>query len=169
MPAFTIKQEAYAAIEVQFACMHSDRELRLRVTAGGRPAFYRQCTRCGNAGKAISKRDAAEELHGADAQVFDTELELRWFAQKHATYVATYHAIKPEVEKEYQTYLSSPTWFAKRDAVIQKAKAVCECCQYFTATQVHHLTYARIGKETSEDLMAVCGYCHGVVHRKYAL
>lgn len=169
MPAFTIKREAYAAIEAEFACAHTARELRLRTIANGRQAFYRQCTRCGNAGRAIGWGEARSELKSADAPVFDTELESRWYARKHAAYVATYHAIKPALEAEYQAYLSSQPWYVKRGAAIQNASGVCECCEYFPATQAHHITYERIGHELPSDLMAVCSFCHELIHGKHVL
>lgn len=127
MPAFTIKREAYAAIEAEFACAHTTRELRLRLIKDGRSALYRQCTRCGNAGRAIGRGEAKSELKDSEALAFDTELEPRWHARKHAAYVATYHAIKPALEAEYQAYLSSQPWYVKRDAAIQNANGVCEC------------------------------------------
>lgn len=169
MPAFTIKRESYAAIEAEFACAHTTRELRLRLIKDGRPAFYRQCTRCGNAGRAIGGDKANSELQGSEAPAFDTELEPRWYARKHAAYVATYHAIKPALEAEYQAYLSSQPWYVKRDAAIQNANGACECCEYFPATQAHHITYARIGHELLSDLMAVCSFCHELIHDKHAL
>ena len=169
MPAFTIKREAYAAIEAKFACAHTMRALRLRTIENGRLAFYRQCTCCGNAGRAIGKSEARSELNGSDAPAFDTELEPRWFARKHAAYVATYHAIKPALEAEYQAYLSSQAWYVRRDAAIQNANGVCECCEYFPATQAHHITYDRIGHELPSDLMAVCSFCHQLIHGKHVL
>ncbi|MBS0582929.1 MAG: hypothetical protein JSS42_07490 [Proteobacteria bacterium] len=168
MATLIIKQKAYAAIEARFACLHTTRELRLRIIEDGRPFFYGQCTRCGNAGRAISKRDAIGELKGADAPMFDAELQPKWRARKHAAYVATYHAIEPELEAEYQAYLSSPAWYAKREAAIQEANGVCVCCQHFPATQAHHVTYERIGCEAPSDLMAVCSFCHGLIHGKHA-
>jgi hypothetical protein len=166
LPAFTIKQDAYAAINARFACTHTSRELRLRIIADGRRAFYRQCTRCESAGKAIAKAEAKKELKGSDAPPFDDEAEPKWHANKHATYVATYHAIRPALEAEYRVYLSSPAWYEKRDAAIRGAGGICECCDYFPAAQAHHLTYERIGNELPSDLMAVCSYCHALIHGK---
>lgn len=169
MPAFTIKREAYAAIEVEFACAHTARELRLRIIEDGRPTYYRQCISCGNAGRAVGRGEARSELKGSEAPAFDTELEPRWYARKQAAYVATYLAIKPALEAEYQAYLSSQPWYVKRDAAIQNANGVCECCESFPATQAHHITYERIGHELPSDLMAVCSFCHELIHGKHAL
>ena len=156
-------------IEAKFTCAHTARELRLRTISDGRLAFYRQCTRCGNAGRAIGKDEARRELKGSEAPAFDTELEPKWYARKHAAYVATYHGIKPALEAEYQAYLSSDSWRVRREATIQNANGVCECCEYFPANQAHHITYERIGHELPSDLMAVCSFCHGLIHGKHTL
>lgn len=169
MPAFTIKREAYTAIETEYSCVHSARELRLRIIKDGRPTFYRQCTRCGNAGKAIARGEAITELNGFEATSFDNELEPRWYARKQASYVATFYAIKPALEAEYQAYLSSKLWYVKRNAAIRKANGICECCEHYPATQAHHITYERIGQELPSDLMAVCSFCHELLHGKKAL
>lgn len=166
LPTFRIKQEAYAAIKEQFACAHHSRELRLRIIADGRSVFYRQCTQCGNADRAISRAEATKELQGAKAPPFDDDAEPKWRADMHATYIATYHAIKPGLEVEYQKYLSSPEWREKRDEAINRANRICECCELFPATIGHHLTYDRIGNELPSDLVAVCFHCHALIHRR---
>jgi predicted HNH restriction endonuclease len=38
-------------------------------------------------------------------------------------------------------------------------------CHIEKATQVHHLTYARIFFEEPEDLIAVCASCHFQLHK----
>ena len=78
-------------------------------------------------------------------------------------------------ERAYKReYLKSDEWKRKRDAVMKRAmfKAafngisisgipICEndgCTN--ESTQVHHITYERIGKEELDDLQALCGGCH---------
>ena len=39
-------------------------------------------------------------------------------------------------------------------------------CRKKPATQVHHLTYKRVGREMLFDLVAVCADCHEVVHEE---
>lgn len=168
MTQFIIKTKAYAAIEAKYACQHEHRELRLRTIAGGRQAYYRQCVRCGHAGMAIGKRAASAELQGFEASAFDGDLEHKWRARKHAEYVTTYDGIAPELRAEYEAYLASPEWAEKRTSVLRKADWICQCCEHFKATEVHHITYARIGREANSDLMAVCSFCHGLIHGKHA-
>ena len=66
----------------------------------------------------------------------------------------------------YKEYLRSNAWKRKRDMVMKRAKGICEktkCSK--SAEQVHHLTYANVGKETLEDLQAMCKGCHASEHK----
>lgn len=64
----------------------------------------------------------------------------------------------------YSGYLSSPLWRERRDLIIQRAKGECEVCRTRAAYQIHHLTYARVGRELPDDLVAVCDRCHDEYH-----
>ena len=64
----------------------------------------------------------------------------------------------------YVGYLQSPIWAAKRAAVMQRANCRCERCLAAPAREVHHLHYRRVGREHVDDLLAVCVYCHTVLH-----
>ncbi len=68
------------------------------------------------------------------------------------------------ITSEYQAYLYSDKWKAKRHKVLIRAKFKCEQCKKKRATQVHHLTYKRIFKEQLSDLQAVCSSCHMRIH-----
>lgn len=72
----------------------------------------------------------------------------------------------PNFWTKYSEYLASPEWAEKRRRVLDRADYRCEGCGERQATQVHHLTYARVGKEMLFDLVAVCDYCHDVIHGK---
>jgi hypothetical protein len=43
-------------------------------------------------------------------------------------------------------------------------KRTCERCKIAPATEVHHLTYERRGREKPADLMALCADCHRILH-----
>jgi len=166
---FSIKQEAYAAIEAKYRCAHEIRELRLRRIADGRPAYYRQCTRCGHAGNAISTKVATVGFQSRAIPSFDDELEHQWHAKKSAEYLAAYQKIEPSLRAEYDAYLASDAWAARRSIVLARAHGTCECCEHYSATQVHHKTYERIGQELDTDLLAVCSLCHDLLHGRAAL
>lgn len=169
MAKFWIKADAYSAIEEKYRCAHDNRELRLRVIADGRTAHYRQCLICGYAGNAVPKKSVRTELQGQSAPPFDNDLEYRWHGRKHAEYFFTYKEIKPMLRAEYEKYLASEAWSQRRSATIQAANGICQCCEHFPATQAHHVTYERIGTESASDLMAVCSFCHELLHGKHAL
>jgi len=65
----------------------------------------------------------------------------------------------------YSAYLLSPKWHAKRAKVLARDRNTCraEGCGK-PATQVHHLTYERVGDELLDDLVSVCDDCHDKCH-----
>lgn len=71
-------------------------------------------------------------------------------------------------DEEYARYLKSPKWRAKWRAVMERDKYRCRFCNQ-RATQVHHLTYARIFNEPLYDLAAICPQCHETLHGKETL
>ena len=66
----------------------------------------------------------------------------------------------------YTDYLNSEQWLQKRHAVLIRARGICQGCGMAKATQVHHLTYSRVGREMLFDLVAVCDACHETIHDK---
>jgi len=67
-------------------------------------------------------------------------------------------------KEEYQRYLKSAKWHTKWQAVMSRDKGKCRFCGK-KATQVHHLTYARIFNEQPYDLVAICEDCHKLLHK----
>ena len=66
----------------------------------------------------------------------------------------------------YQTYLGSAAWKAQAKAARARAGHRCTRCKRAGPLDVHHLTYARLGHELPEDLVAVCHACHWALHGK---
>jgi hypothetical protein len=66
---------------------------------------------------------------------------------------------------EYQAYMKSDAWREKRVQVIRRAKGVCERCKRWAIVNVHHLSYARLGREPLSDLLGVCSQCHKELHK----
>jgi hypothetical protein len=62
--------------------------------------------------------------------------------------------------EDYQAYLASRQWALKREAVRDRSNGQCERCWINPMMAVHHLTYARVGDERLEDLLAICDPCH---------
>ena len=65
---------------------------------------------------------------------------------------------------EYQAYLRSDEWKRLRTRVRRRARGRCERCHVNQRTDVHHLTYERVGREELSDLIGVCGDCHNALH-----
>lgn len=71
-------------------------------------------------------------------------------------------------KKEYEAYLRSPEWDAKRALVLERDGHRCVRCGSKRKLQVHHKTYARFKEELLDDLETLCGGqagCHKVEHR----
>jgi hypothetical protein len=67
----------------------------------------------------------------------------------------------------YRTvYLRSPHWRARRARAIALAGGRCERCGRPGRLEVHHVTYARLGRERDRDLRALCHRCHRIVERR---
>ncbi len=63
-------------------------------------------------------------------------------------------------------YLRSPYWRARRARAIARAGGRCERCGVTGRLEVHHLTYARLGRERDRDLRALCHGCHRIAERR---
>jgi len=67
---------------------------------------------------------------------------------------------------EYQAYLHSEHWINKRKEFYKVNQAICSKCQSTKNLNLHHLTYARLGKELLTDLICLCETCHHELHRQ---
>jgi hypothetical protein len=66
--------------------------------------------------------------------------------------------------RNYSAYLASPEWEMRRARILARDGYRCRRCRFQSATDVHHLTYERVGHELDEDLMSVCEACHQLLH-----
>ncbi len=100
--------------------------------------------------------------------LFDEELRTSYlhayFTRYEARRLAEIDRLKAECRDEYQRYLQSAEWIAKRDLVLEREQRVCEGCRMAPATQAHHTTYAHIGEEFLFELVAVCRSCRDRFH-----
>ena len=77
---------------------------------------------------------------------------------------------------KYQTYLNSDQWRSTRNFTIDRVRThakqpvyQCEKCKEFFRTdaiEVHHKHYRSVGRESQQDLMVLCRWCHGETHGK---
>lgn len=64
----------------------------------------------------------------------------------------------------YREYLRSPWWMARKAAVMRYRGEQCERCGCRYRLQLHHRTYARLGRELPEDVELLCWICHQREH-----
>ena len=68
---------------------------------------------------------------------------------------------------EYQQYLQGEHWRTFRFNVILERGCCCESCGSQTRLKdinLHHKTYARLGRELPTDVVLLCRLCHAGVH-----
>lgn len=51
-----------------------------------------------------------------------------------------------------------------REKVLLRSRGTCERCKVNKAEHMHHLTYARVGREWPSDIEHICIICHGLYH-----
>jgi 5-methylcytosine-specific restriction endonuclease McrA len=74
-----------------------------------------------------------------------------------------YEHLDGQITKEkYQLYRNSPIWKNRRNAFIER-HPFCFVCG-IQATEVHHNSYDRLGREKARDLVAMCHECHFAAH-----
>ena len=71
--------------------------------------------------------------------------------------------MKSKKQKEYAKYLKSKHWLELRDKILERDNYKCILCGN-KDVQVHHKTYDRIGEESFNDLITLCGNCHLTYH-----
>jgi hypothetical protein len=65
---------------------------------------------------------------------------------------------------DYAEYLQSPHWQVVRNGALKRAGYRCMACNSAEQLEVHHRTYANLGREAEQDVIALCAVCHGKIH-----
>lgn len=71
-------------------------------------------------------------------------------------------------QTDYQEYIASPTWAHVRDLALEYYAYRCCLCNSTKRLNVHHRTYARLGRERLGDLTVLCRKCHSTFHKRAA-
>lgn len=164
----------YRQVDEEFACDHVGVALRVKVASNGARYFRRQCLRCGKNVGMVSVAELSPAQQRSAAAV-DEDSQSRWWASRSARQqelrqraedelASREAADNEEFDRWYAGYLNSPQWRSKRALVFTRSQGMCEGCGRREAVQVHHLTYARVGREMLFDLAAVCMECHRAIH-----
>jgi hypothetical protein len=164
-----VTEELQADLDAHYqsCCIHRQTEIRKRKNKGGILHFYRQCMTCGaSVGPAIKR---TPKLENSPAWKDDHEAQYNQSRRAEYDAIILKHVRKQKsnaegFKREYDIYLDSATWHAKRSKVLDRAKGLCEGCLERRATQVHHLTYNHIFEEFLFELIAVCDECHVRLH-----
>jgi 5-methylcytosine-specific restriction endonuclease McrA len=71
-----------------------------------------------------------------------------------------------EWRQKYEAHIRSDRWAKLKRDLIRLRGARCQHCGARTALQLHHKTYARLGRELTCDLELLCWRCHERADRK---
>jgi 5-methylcytosine-specific restriction endonuclease McrA len=145
-------------------CQHERHEVRFRTLSNGVRTLVMQCLICGRSLRSYKQQDNPDLCAKAeDNPYFDPEISERYWQHRHAQQRTEYEKRRDDRKREYQEYLASPWWWARRQARIAKDGGKCQAaldgCE-IVASEVHHLTYQHTGNEPLFDIVSVCRSCH---------
>ena len=66
---------------------------------------------------------------------------------------------------QYKEYLNSEHWITFRRSIYSKRNR-CQRCGITKTLNIHHITYKNLGKETNDDVLVLCNFCHFKGHQK---
>jgi len=122
--------------------------------------FDAACHMCG-----ISPTFARREVFGTQL-VQATHCE-DWFDTTNPRHLADPPELCPSHggNPEYRKYMREDKWRHKSDDY-KKRHPICEHCRRRPSTNVHHTDdgYQNLGRETDDDLEALCRVCHAAAH-----
>lgn len=158
--------ELYLQVSEEFRCPCELAELAVFTSANGMTHYRHQCRECGDftSVRAADLTPAERTL----AIEFDSEVKER----RRKAFGVRLAELRAEVNGDeaaewrarYEAHLASPEWRSLRSRVLARCQGRCEGCAQRHAVEVHHLSYARLGREMLFDLVAVCNECHDAIH-----
>jgi 5-methylcytosine-specific restriction endonuclease McrA len=147
-------------------------EVRRFVISSGAVRYCPECQVCHgrNPYRSYGRKRAMKEFGLTEAEIdalpdVDHKAKDAWEYARMLESIARQKRRRGEWWAWYNEYLLSPEWYARRLAVLKRDGNKCRACQD-DASQVHHLTYERVGKEPLEDLVAICDGCHERLHQR---
>lgn len=141
--------------------------MRWRIIAGGARVIQLQCIDCGRSvGSFVSQKDKSQEyLESLDK--WDDEMQRRDRTMAEERHLANVRQRQQESDAwwaNYEAYLRTPEWQAKRKAVLERDKHLCQGCLKARAIQAHHQTYVHLENELLFELISLCKPCHDRNH-----
>ncbi len=156
-------QRPWEMAQEEFACDHAETDIRRMTVSNGVQHWVRQCILCGHNCGGVKREDVPGLLR-INPVAFDEGLRQSWQDQRTARLQQIRQEDQSHWWRQYNAYLESPEWKAKRKAVLERDLMLCQGCRKNRATEAHHLTYIRQGREMLFDLVAVCKECHDAIH-----
>ncbi len=150
-------------------CDCTETRITEQTIQGGSTRYVKQCQKCGRSvGSAIKKssinyqpqqfntelRDYHEDIRQTTFTIFE-EQRAKQKEEKQAAF-----------DKKYQEYMASDLWQVRRIRVLLRDDYKCQGCLEQPATDVHHITYDRLGDELLIDLVSLCRGCHDKIHKE---
>jgi 5-methylcytosine-specific restriction endonuclease McrA len=144
-----------------------------RQIAGGGVQHVRQCMNCGaRVGNAVKAGTITEAIYAFDEDFrVRKEEECRVMRESRRQAMRDAEADQSKAWwDDYDAFMQSDEWREIRLRVLHRDKRICQSCLTEPATQVHHLSYNRLGEGRSVadvpawDLAAICTTCHQRIH-----
>jgi hypothetical protein len=148
-------------------CECSNSIITEQTIAGGSTRYVKQCVDCGKTvGSAIKKNSVEVQPPQFNVELKElNDLDRQEGYLKHQEKLNKEREIKNESWWEYYyQYMSSSIWREKRQQVLERDSFRCKGCEKDRATEVHHITYDRLGTELLIDLVSLCEECHSRIH-----
>jgi len=162
-----------AQLRIFLPCEHPRAEPRRKRKNGSAQPYYRiQCPECGAPLSQQLGYDLVEDFRTTFGEIkdWDYSKEAEWLERRVrvGSLLVEHQNSRRDIAwwRQYEAYLASPEWRVKREAVLSRCNRVCQVCEKSPATEVHHVTYDRVGEEQDGDLMGVCRTCHEAIHGK---
>lgn len=151
-------------------CINHDSHIVRKQNSAGGWMFTYQCRECGeidrkrtpSGGVWIPKSVITADID--DVPLFDDSLRQRVMLLASEAQKAAYAEQRERWWDEYDAYLQTPEWHAKREKVLLRDRYLCQGCLEMQAVHVHHLTYERLFSELLCDLVSLCVPCHQLCH-----
>lgn len=159
--------DAWEQVKNEFACSHPVTIVTFRVKSNGAVNYFLQCTECWDNVKHLRGADLTDDQRQT-AVPFDDQKRTQRYQQQNARFDAVRNQLwkdrKASFDVERNAYMQTAQWRMIRAKVLKRCGGICEGCGDRPATQVHHLTYERLGHEMLFDLVGLCRQCHESVH-----
>lgn len=149
------------------ACRHSRTCTVKRDDSLGRPQYFEFCEDCGlKLSTAIAHSQVRQvSEHTADyLEALNQSYDRDRRASRDRLANDAAERCQSGNREAYDDYLRSDAWKRRAAKILNRAQGICEGCLTNPASEVHHLTYAHLGREFAFELVALCRACHARIH-----